>query len=335
MDVENTSYLLKNLEKMSANTSLTENLTVDSNNISNITKETDKRNLIIMIDFHVYGTIVTSSIGVLTNILVAAAISVSWKFWRHSLGTLLLTLACVDIIGNGVCFTYYLLPIYQKYFFPPTFLYLNNGFKRLSYLMMIPISANRYALICRPFTHRKIATQKSTLIQITTLIIFVFSTGIYQFMKKRQMMILCHIVIDVTLSAVLPFIISFILTILVLCEFRRMNRTLEDAVRTGADSRQGERNVTRTMIAVNVAFIVLTFPSILTRVINLFFRGNDFEPTHTGRLLVLIQDINYSVNIFIYTIYLPKFRSTMFRFFACRSCRKRRNRNESLAMSVL
>ena len=137
-----------------------------------------------------------------------------------------------------MCFTYYLLPIYQNLFFPPTFLYLNNGFKRLSYLMMIPISANRYALICRPFTHRKITTQKSTLIQITTLIIFVFSTGIYQFMKKRQMMILCHIVIDVTMSAVLPFIISFILTILVLREFRRMNRTLEDAVRTGADSRQ-------------------------------------------------------------------------------------------------
>ena len=59
----------------------------------------------------------------------------------------------------------------------PTLHYLNNGFKRLSYLMMIPISANRYALICRPFTHRRITSKKPTLIQITTLTVFIVTTA--------------------------------------------------------------------------------------------------------------------------------------------------------------
>ena len=309
-----------------ANKSLIEKLTADSSNISNITKETDTWNQIFTTEL--YGTLVTSSLGVLTNILVANTISVTWKFWKHSLGILLLTLACVDIIGNGICFIYYLLPIYQKFIFPPTFVYLNDGFKRLSYLMMIPISANRYALICKPFTHRKITSKKSTLMQITTLILFVFSTGIYQFMNRQMIILykLCHIVIAIIMSIVLPSIISFLLKVLVIREFRRRNRT-------GSDCRQGEKNLTRAMIAVNVAFIVLTFPSMVTRVIRLF-SGIHFVFGFAQTWLVLIQDINYSINIFIYTICLPKFRSTLFGFFVCRFCRKRRTRNESFAMSV-
>ena len=229
MDVENTYYLLKNLEKMGANTSLTENLTVDSNNISNITKETDKWNQLNMTEL--YGTLVISSLGVFSNILVAITLIVSWKFWKYSLGILLLTLACVDIIGNGICFIYYLLPIYQNLFFPPTlFVYLNNGFKRLSYLMMIPISANRYALICRPFTHHIITSKKSTLIQITTLTVVALSSSIFELFRRKMSHSIykwCVVFLDRTLSVALPLIITFVLTVLVIRVFRRMNRTLE------------------------------------------------------------------------------------------------------------
>ena len=305
MGVENTSYLLENLEKMRGNTSLTENLTEGEKNLLELMKQPNKWDQISMTNL--YGTLVTCSVGVFTNILVATTLIVTWKFWRNSPGILLLTLACVDIAGNGVCFIYYLIQIYiQKVYFvlPPTFLYLNDGFKRLSYLMMIPISANRYALICRPFTHRRVTSQKSTLIQITTVCFFVFSTGIYNFMNRQAMLLykLCHTVIDITMSTVLPFIISFVLTVLVICEFRRMNRTLEESVRTGANSGQGEKNITRAMIAVNVAFIVLTFPSMVTRVIRLFLR----VLVLTDTWFILFQDINYSVNIFIYIICLPK-----------------------------
>ena len=281
-----------------------------------------------------YGTLVTSSLGVFTNILVAITLIVSWKFWRHSLGTLLLTLACVDIIGNGVCFTYYLLLIYQKLIFPSTFVYLNNGFKRLSYLMMIPISANRYALTCRPFTHHIITSKKSTLIQIITLAVFALSSGIFELFRRKMLYSIhkwCVVFIERTLSVVLPLLISFVLTILVIREFRRMNRTLAVSVRTGANSRQGERNVTRSMIAVNVAFIILVLPQTVLRFIDLFFKLKTF--TFISIIFLHVSDLNFSINILIYTSFLPRFRSTLLRLFTYKCCRKRET--ESVAMSVL
>ena len=318
------------LVKMGANTSLEEDLTEYIKNNSNITK-------MDMIESHVYGSLVTSSAGVLSNILVAATISVTWKFWRHSLGILLLTLACVDIIGNGVCFVNYLLTLLQfisyKTFSLPnnTFVFLNNGFKRLSYLMMIPISANRYALICRPFTHHVITSKKSTLIQITTLTVFALSAGIFELYLHQMNWIaynMCLLIINSVMSAVLPLIISFVLTILVICELRRINRTLEDSVRTGADSRQGERNVTRTMIAVNVAFIVLILPPTVLRVIWFMYFPriiNNINYNTALIWLIITGDLNFSINIFIYTMCLPKFRSTLLGFFTCNCCRKRGN----------
>ena len=316
---------------MGANTSLAEDLTEYIKNNSNITK---------MEMVEPYGSVVTSSTGVLSNILVAATISVTWKFWRHSLGILLLTLACVDIIGNGVCFINYLLTLlkfisYKTFSLPYTFAFLNNGFKRLSYLMMIPISANRYALICKPFSHHVITSKKSTLIQITTLTVIAFSSGIYELYLHQINWIaynMCLLIINSVMSAVLPLLISFILTILVICEFRRMIRTTAGSVRTGANSRQGEKNVTTAMIAVNVAFIALILPPTVLRVIWFMYFPRIINNIYYNTALIWLI-INFSINIFIYTVCLPKFRSTLLGFFTCNCCRKRGN--ESIAMSVL
>ena len=149
MDVENTTYRLENLERILTNISFNDttkfNLTDDERNISNIIQQNENLNLYLhQIS---YGTVVISSVGVLTNILVVATISTSWNSWTHSVGRLLLTLACVDIIGNGVCFIlylHYLYPFTENRVLPLALYYMNNAFKRLSYLMMIPISANRY-----------------------------------------------------------------------------------------------------------------------------------------------------------------------------------------------
>ena len=282
-----------------------------------------------------YGRNVTSAIGIITNILVVATLLVSCKFWRHSIGILLLTLAFVDIIGNGVYFIYNLPTALNPISYlslPQTFHYLYNSLKRLSYLMMIPISANRYALICKPFSHHVITSKKSTLIQITTLTVVVATTEIHQFIQMtRFIYYVCLFIFYGILSIVLPLIISFVLTILVICELRRMNRTLEDSVRTRADSRQGEKNVTRAMIAVNVAFIVLILPALVISIIEVFICEYGSICQVTAIWIRLITDVNYYINIFIYTLYLPKFRSTLLGIFKCKCCKNRRN--ESVEMS--
>ena len=121
MDVENTTYRLENLERILTNISFNNttkfNLTDDERNISNIIQQNENLNLYLhQIS---YGTVAISFVGVLTNILVVATISASLNSWTHSVGRLLLTLACVDIIGNGVCFILYL-----HYLYPFTEFYL-------------------------------------------------------------------------------------------------------------------------------------------------------------------------------------------------------------------
>ena len=302
------------------------NVTVDYMNNTNRAGSHTEHSVVEQIDL--YGRIFLSSIAVITNILVVATFSVSWKFWRHSTALLLLTLACIDIIGNGVCFIYHVLSIQNLIgdYLPNTYYFLNNGFKRLSYLMMIPISANRYALICKPFTHHVITSKKSTLIQITTLTVFALSSGIFELFGGKMLYSIykwCIVFFYRTLSVALPLLITFVLTVLVIREFRRMNRTLEDSVRTGADSRQAERNVTRTMIAVNVAFIVLVLPANLLSSICGEFHFSYCSSATTA--LFTISDINFSINIFIYTLFLPKFRSTFVGYFKWKCCKKREN----------
>ena len=304
---------------VSTNNSL--NVTVDFDNNTNTIAD----HWVIVNQIDIYGRIILNSIAVITNILVVATFSVSWKFWRHSTALLLLTLACIDIIGNGVCFIYYVLFIQNLIgdYSRPTFYYLINGFKRLSYLMMIPISANRYALICKPFTHHIITSKKSTLIQITTLTVFPFSAGIFELyhdQMNKSVYNICVLIFNITMVRVLPLIISFVLTVLVIREFKKMNRTLEYSTRTGAYFRQGERNVTRTMIAVNVAFIVLTLPAGLLYGICVQVKSNDCYSIL--KLLMLMNDINFSINIVLYILYLPKFRTTILGFFKCNCCRK-------------
>ena len=286
---------------------------------------------------YIYGGIAISSLAVFTNILVAATFIVTWKFWRNSTGILLLTLACVDIIGNGFSLIYRFIELNPFIFFEPkTFYYLIYVFIRLSFLMMIPISANRYALICRPFTHRRITSQKSALIQITTLIVFAATTQIYEFDPTDMNNFIyaaCRFVFLGIMSVILPVTVSFVLTILVIREFRRMNRTLADSRNSGTVSRHGEKNVTKTMIAVNVAFIVLILPGMLMEILYSFIPMCTSSPSCDVALICLqiISYINYCVNIFIYTSYLPKFRSTLFGYFKCKCCKRREN--ESTVMS--
>ena len=289
---------------------------------------------------YTYATVAASFIAIFTNILVAATLSVSWKFWRHSLGILLLTLACVDIIGNGICFTYFLIHIHSAKIPLRLFYYLNNGFKSFSFLLMIPISVNRYALICRPFEHNKITSQKSTFIQITTLTVLAFTTGIFELYHRQMskfMLSICNLIINLIMTAILPLIITFVSTCLVIRKFNRMNKTSEDS------AIQGGRKVTRAltaiytttraMIATNVAFIILTFPSTVLRVVCLIpvMEKHDIPCNAALIWLILVNDINFTINIFIYTIYLPKFRSTLFGIFMCKYCSKREN--ESFGMS--
>ena len=207
---------------------------------------------------------------------------------------------------------------------------------------MIPISVNRYALVCRPFAHNAITSGKSTLIQITTLSVFVLFTGIFELYKgqtTRLMYKMCFFIISVVISVSLPLIVTLLFTFLIICELRRktknVSKTVEDSASTVLASTKCERKksraiktikvMTRAIIATNLAFIILTLPSTVLRVIWFFFKlEHDSDPYWNLAItsLTLLSDINFSINIFIYTLYLSRFRSTLWGFFTCHSCRE-------------
>ena len=279
-----------------------------------------------------YARTITAAIAVITNIFVVATLGLSFKFWRYNIGILLLTLACVDIIGNAAYFIHDVIKLKMhydlNYHSVMLLLYLNNSFKFSSRLMMILVSVNRYALICKPFNHQTVTSRRSVIMQITALtvmpltgnVICLFSIG-----KMRMCIWISNLV-----TIVIPIFITLILTVLVVREFKRNNRTL-DSVQSGVAFRQAEQNVTRAMIATNVAFIVLALPDgIVNFVCQLKYFKNCYIIAH---FLLVLTDINFSINILIYTLYLPKFKSTLFGIFKCKCCN--RIRDQSIAMSVV
>ena len=305
------------------------NLTLDHKNVTDNWKITYH---ICMIYF--YGLLVTSSIGIISNILTVITFIASWSFWRNSTRILLLTLASVDIIGNGVSFIYVLFIIIlnpTSHSFHQTLLFLPNGFKRLSMMMMIPISVNRYAVICRRFNHHTITSWKSTVFQITTLAVVAavvaLTTSMYKlhsYEMTRFIHDICALIIGVIVSCFVPLVVSFVLTIIVVREFKRIETTLEDSLSSRPASKQGERNVTRAMIAVNVAFVMLILPYMVIYVVR-YMLGIENDHTWLSALFCLkvVSDLNFSVNTFIYTLCLPKFRSTLLGLLTCKRCRKR------------
>ena len=81
------------------------------------------------------------------------------------------------------------------------------------------------------------------------------------------------------------------------------------------------------MTAVNVAFVVLTMPHIVSHtvyiILNLLHDGNpDDEQINNSfvdiLILTLLRDINYSINIIIHTAYILKFRVTLLELFKCK-----------------
>ena len=132
------------------------------------------------------------------------------------------------------------------------------------------------------------------------------------------------IIVNIVMLSFVPLIITFILTVLVIREFKKTHRTLCDSVSSGTDFR-GEKNITRAMITVNVVFILLVLPHLIAFV---FDSSNIFV-----YLFSLPYVVNFFINIFIYICYIPKFRSTLFGIFKCKWCK--RVRDKSFQMSAV
>ena len=117
------------------------------------------------------------------------------------------------------------------------------------------------------------------------------------------------------LSHILPIVVSIVLTILVIQEITRNISGLGASINSG-NSRHAGRNITQAMVTVNLAFILLSLPYIISFTILIVVKNyvSDKFPVTiyiVHMFLTLLRDINYSINIFIYTAHIPAFRAAL------------------------
>ena len=278
-----------------------------------------------------YVRIVTCTMAVLTNILVVITVAISWKSWKYSTHLLILTLAFVDIAYNGLQLGREISigpNVFQKFSWIAGYALLG-----ISNYMMILISLNRYALVCKPFSHHKITSRRSTLKQIIAVSTILTLLGLLQLVNIHDIYRICtmqiaEVVSYVFLSHIVPLTVSVVLTMLVICEFRKNRSTLNESMNTQTES-QGEKNITKAMIAVNVAFVLLTMPHNIAYTVFksqycLFKYSITYSFFTVYRVLLIWRNINFSVNIFIYAAYIPKFRAALSNLVKCK-CRHQNN----------
>ena len=161
--------------------------------------------------------IVLSLIAVVTNILVVATISASIKQWKYSMGTLMLTLALCDTVLNAIAFTSF---IGHTPYISPLFYrvrqYIWSSLIAWSKFLMLVFSANRYALVCKPFTHHRITSRKPTVIQLIILAVIAFTKKIPMFLTWRmnKKIFIIYDMISNILVYYIPLIVTFVLTVL-------------------------------------------------------------------------------------------------------------------------
>ena len=220
-------------------------------------------------------------------------------------------------------------PVNRKYSYSNMIVIVVNRltpiFSYLSILLMLAFSLNRYALVCKPFTHHRITSRKSTVIQIIILAVIAVIAHIPTSLLKSFRMTfriykICAIIRTVMIYFIPP-IITLVLTILVIYELNRRPGTLGASLSTKA--RQGERNITRAMIITIMTFVLLIFPSSILIFIQFIISKDVILPKSlylAYETLLLFYYTNHSINIFIYTLFLPKFRSTLFGIFKFNCC---------------
>ena len=305
-----------------------------------VTIDNDSKNsfsTFVSTNIYQYGAYVTSSLAILTNILILVTMKRSWKFWKYSTGILLVALGSVDIINNIMNF--FLVHVKSHSYLvgriQPLFVimaYLQTTLSNISNHVMVLISLNRYALVCKPFKHYKVTSKKSTLAQIAAVVTILLVVNIYIFSKKNKVVFnFCFFVMYVLLSHIIPILISVVLTILVNSEFKNNNNkygTSKSMASAKLGPGQGESNITKAMTTVNVAFIILTVPHAISHIVYLVLDWiHDGNPDADQQInnsfvailiLTLMRDINYSINIIIYAAYIPKFRVTLLELFKCK-----------------
>ena len=369
-----------------------------------------------LLDYFVYNIfyyfiLAICSVGTINNIIVMLTMLMSVKLIKNSGGMLIMALAFVDCSLNvSVWIDWYdsFHHVIKNFAYCVAFTYYWHITRSLTHLITMLISINRYALVCHPFTHRKITSRKSTMFQLLAAITFASVGSIYIFYTNDPDAEFCtldrkaiHIyfigfnIVDSVMSNIFPLGVTIILTTKILFALKKNKQTLHDGQERPATSQsksglgkkndqtfddgqerpktsqnshnksrigkknkdslderpesskesgstprnkrevkkltkgsEAEKNLTKALVAVNLAFILLVLPFIIVHTIYFLYYLLNADRNDTYYyiqfawfILYLLETLNYSINLFLYSWYSPMFRQSLFKLLACRCSR--------------
>ena len=191
-----------------------------------------------------YSIFAICSVGTINNIIVMLTILMSVKLIKNSGGILIMALAFVDCSLNvsvWIDWYDYFHHVIKNFVYCVAFTYYWHITRSLTHLITMLISINRYALVCHPFTHRKITSRKSTMFQLLAAITFASVGSIYIFYTNDPDAEFCtldgkaiHIyfigfnIVDSVLSNIVPLGVTIILTTKILFELKKNKHLLDD-----------------------------------------------------------------------------------------------------------
>ena len=172
-----------------------------------------------------YGGFAICSLGICTNLFVFITMVSSRSLRNYSAGKLIITLAVVDCLINTLgILQFSLIQEAIKKLFCLLFKYFFASFRHTSHQLVMFISINRYAIVCRPLTHHYLTSSKSIIIQIIGAIIFSFLLNIHKFVLSDfdQICVITVLVIVI----ILPAVVTLILTLFIFSSLRQNRQIL-------------------------------------------------------------------------------------------------------------
>ena len=291
-----------------------------------------------------WGMFVISCLGAVSNLLVFATMMKCRRLRNNSAGILMISLASVDAVLMITEIVRHVESYHIRILKPYCLIhtYIMNVTRAASHLVTLLISINRYALVCHPFHHKKVTSKKSTLTQLTGVLLFSLLGSIFVFYvwdpinprcllmnRNKKGMLIYYvgiIAMVMVMSGIAPILVTFFLSTRVIYALKRYKEDLSDAVTTkGAMSRKaGERQVTWALISVNIAFVVLNLPYMLAYIVYFLNTWVDYPlGVYINNLIArmalkMFDTMNYVLNFYLYCFFSQTFRQAFVNLVACR-----------------
>ena len=252
-------------------------------------------------------------------------------------------LCCISTLPEGF------KPKQQNFFKRTTFwviyelygVYFQNMFSHISTTLMLLVALTRFIVVCFPLTSKEHITLRRMTILIVSLSIlwagldlpYIWSYSVNHILCNANTSVQNYYSLDIGyLDSHIQFqraflwttaILGFILPVFLMtyCTIRLVSalRKSQDMQRNHRQcfgwKKQPKRNITQTLVAIIIVFIILKSPSEALEIFSLF------STSHSNLFIMLLANslhtLQFSINVLLYTVVNRQFRKTFKEIMCC------------------